>query len=162
VTLFDDANIVGGKVCSACRLWKPVESFNRRSAAKDGRQWNCRACNAAYHQRHKKHINKMVRVRNKRVWAANFKRLHAYLLEHPCVDCGEQDPVVLEFDHLRDKERAIGSLLRGWRWETIVDEIAKCEVVCANCHRRRTFARQQSWRVSFGGGGGTRTHKPTT
>lgn len=163
MTLFDDPNVVGGKICSSCRLWKPLDAFNRRSGAKDGRQWNCRACNAAYHRRNKRRINALVRERNKRVWGNNTRQLYAYLTRHPCVDCGETDPVVLEFDHLRDKTRSIASLLRGWRWETVLAEIAKCDVVCANCHRRRTFKRQQSWRVTVvaGGGGGTRTHKPS-
>jgi hypothetical protein len=40
-------------------------------------------------------------------------------------------------------------MVRGWRWATIVEEISKCEVVCANCHRRRTFLRQQNWRVQL-------------
>ncbi len=62
-----------------------------------------------------------------------------YLLEHPCVDCGEQDPVVLEFDHLRDKVDSICNLTRkAQTWKPIEEEINKCEVRCANCHRRKT------------------------
>jgi 5-methylcytosine-specific restriction endonuclease McrA len=64
-----------------------------------------------------------------------------FLREHPCVDCGEDDPVVLEFDHLRDKKFSISEGLQGRRWQDVLDEIAKCEVVCANCHRRRTAKR---------------------
>jgi 5-methylcytosine-specific restriction endonuclease McrA len=67
--------------------------------------------------------------------------LVTYLREHPCVDCGEDDPVVLEFDHLRDKKFSISEGLQGRRWQDVLDEIAKCEVVCANCHRRRTAKR---------------------
>ena len=61
--------------------------------------------------------------------------------EHPCVDCGETDPIVLEFDHLRDKKFSIAKGWRGHEWQKVLDEIAKCEVVCANCHRRRTARR---------------------
>jgi hypothetical protein len=64
-----------------------------------------------------------------------------FLREHPCVDCEEDDPIVLEFDHLRDKKFSISEGLQSRRWQDVLDEIAKCEVVCANCHRRRTAKR---------------------
>ena len=64
-----------------------------------------------------------------------------YFVEHPCLDCGETDPVVLEFDHLRDKEFGISSGIRDRNWQAVLAEIDKCDVVCANCHRRRTAKR---------------------
>ena len=70
-----------------------------------------------------------------------------YFKAHPCCDCGETDPVVLEFDHLRDKAFEITAKLVTYRWQRILDEIDKCEVVCANCHRRRTAKRRGALRV---------------
>ena len=68
-----------------------------------------------------------------------------YLSSHPCADCGETDIIVLEFDHLRDKEADVSVLAReGYSLEKVKREIDKCEVVCANCHRRRT-AKQFGW-----------------
>jgi hypothetical protein len=71
------------------------------------------------------------------------KALVAYLKEHPCVDCGETDIVVLDFDHVRGKKLADVSDMknRGYKLETIMREIEKCDVVCANDHRRRTAKR---------------------
>jgi hypothetical protein len=69
----------------------------------------------------------------------------AYLIEffreRPCVDCGETDPLVLEFDHLGRKNFNIATGLRNRNWQAVLDEIATCDVVCANCHRRRTSLR---------------------
>ncbi len=72
--------------------------------------------------------------------------LLAYFATHPCVDCGTTDVTVLEFDH-RDgaiKVATINELLRDSRLRELDAEIAKCDVRCANCHRRRT-ARQFNW-----------------
>lgn len=136
-----------GKRCSTCKEWKPLTEFNKRSTAPDGHQWSCRDCNKAYHYKnHERHMAQ-IRKRNKRVWQQNTRFLRDYLLDHPCVDCGENDVAVLEFDHLRDKEQNVTTLVHGWSWAAILEEIAKCEVVCANCHRRRTFTRQGSWRM---------------
>jgi hypothetical protein len=74
----------------------------------------------------------------------------SYLKTHPCVDCGISDVVLLDFDHVRGKKRAgVCDLInRAARWETILTEIEKCEVVCANCHRKRT-AKTQKWLSRF-------------
>lgn len=71
----------------------------------------------------------------------NFSYLYKYLLEHPCVDCGEGDPIVLEFDHVRgQKQRNVSNLIMC-SLDKIIKEIDKCEVRCANCHKRKTAER---------------------
>ncbi|OLE38763.1 MAG: hypothetical protein AUG48_00870 [Actinobacteria bacterium 13_1_20CM_3_68_9] len=106
----------------------------------------CRPCRAAYHKEHyeankQRYIDQAAASKRKlRVERTIF--LIEFFKEHPCADCGEQDPVVLEFDHLRDKLFDIGQALPYRQWQSILDEIAKCEVVCANCHRRRTAQRR--------------------
>jgi hypothetical protein len=64
-----------------------------------------------------------------------------------CTDCGEQDPVVLEFDHRADKREAVVRLACGCSLETLRQEIAKCDVRCANCHRVRTLVTGGCWRA---------------
>lgn len=70
--------------------------------------------------------------------------LFDYLQGKSCRDCGEVDIVVLEFDH-REGERkkfAIGSArCGGYSIATIAAEVAKCDIRCANCHRRATYRR---------------------
>ena len=69
----------------------------------------------------------------------------AYLKANPCVDCGEANIVVLEFDHIRDKDFNISDATRkGVSIKKLKDEIAKCEVRCANCHRKKTYERNGS------------------
>lgn len=66
-----------------------------------------------------------------------------------CADCNETDSIVLEFDHRCRDEKYINisdAVRLGWALEKIKVEINKCDVVCANCHRRRT-AKQMKWRI---------------
>lgn len=73
-------------------------------------------------------------------------QLLLYLDEHPCVDCGESDPIVLDFDHIRGTKTASVSYLLGssMSWDRVQKEIDKCVVRCANCHRKKT-AKERGW-----------------
>jgi len=141
------------KKCSTCNKTKPLIEFNKSSAKHDGLQVICRPCGNAYSKQHYlkniKARRKQISARRKRVREENRVKLCEYFSNHECKDCGESDILVLEFDHLRDKKANICDLLHyGYSWESILQEIAKCEVVCSNCHRRRTYRRSGSYRVS--------------
>lgn len=74
-----------------------------------------------------------------------FKRnLIAEIKDVPCADCGvKYPPYVMDFDHVSgDKEFNIGSKSHGRSVEKVLEEISKCEIVCANCHRIRTHERR--------------------
>jgi hypothetical protein len=59
-----------------------------------------------------------------------------------CVDCGAKNHIVLDFDHIKEKKYNVSRMVHdGFSWEAIKKEIAKCEIVCANCHRIRTYKR---------------------
>lgn len=82
-------------------------------------------------------FKRLSRVRNK-----NF--IKEFLLKNPCVDCGESDIVVLEFDHIGTNKVdniSTGSA-NGWSLGKLIMEIEKCVVRCANCHRRITYKRR--------------------
>jgi hypothetical protein len=73
--------------------------------------------------------------------------IFAYLTKHPCVDCGEKDIVVLDFDHNEPAKKTLSIAVmrrRKFPWNKISIEISKCSVRCSNCHRRRT-AKQFNW-----------------
>ena len=81
-------------------------------------------------RRDRQRVNK----ENARQRAREF--IATYIAAHKCVDCGESDPRVLTFDHIRgEKHGNIADMVRnGLGLETIKTEIAKCEVRCVNCH----------------------------
>lgn len=134
------------KRCGRCRQALPVEMFSRHPTER--RQFWCRECFRAYfRQRGSKHRAQVNAGRNRRVERAR-DHLLLKLEESRCRDCGESHVVVLEFDHVRgrksaDLARLVGD---GARLREIDEEAAKCDVVCANCHRRRTAHRVGSWR----------------
>ena len=79
----------------------------------------------------------------------NLAAIREYKAKKGCAVCGEKDPIVLDFDHrdMSEKSFQIGDRARlGWSLDKIMVEAVKCDVVCANCHRRRT-AKQLNWRV---------------
>ena len=130
---------------------KPFEAFAWKRKERGQRHNMCRPCHAEYHREHylanKQRYIAQAAVSKRKLALERTRFLIAYFEEHPCVDCGESDPVVLEFDHLRDKEFTIGTALTKRTWRAILEEIEKCEVVCANCHRRRTARRRGTLRA---------------
>jgi len=74
--------------------------------------------------------------------------LFAYLSDKSCIDCGEKDPIVLDFDHKDPdtKFKTVARMLAGhYSWDSVSKEAAKCEVRCANCHRRKTYVQLKSF-----------------
>jgi hypothetical protein len=136
---------VAKRRCKRCEKTLPLSAFNRY---KDGHQWWCRECFKVYfRQRGETHIAQVNASRD-----ARRERAHEYILGHllrgACADCGERDPRVLEFDHLADKLTEVSALVgRSSRIALIEAEIAKCDVVCCNCHRRRTYVRRGTTRT---------------
>lgn len=87
-------------------------------------------------------------LRNKRTRSGNKLFIDSIKESSPCVDCGENNPIVLEFDHVRGVKKAnISDMSRAsYSIATIKEEIDKCEVRCANCHRIVTHERRQEKR----------------
>jgi len=137
--------------CYDCGLVKLLADFAFANKAQGTRQGRCRPCHARYRRGHYLR-NRATYVRQevariKRYREENRRHLREYLRAHPCVDCGETDIVVLDFDH-RDpasKSYEVVHVAARKPWARALAEIAKCDVRCANCHRKRT-AEQYGWR----------------
>jgi len=144
------------KVCSKCGPpAQPIENFAIRNRARGTRQAMCKSCQnkyvRAHYQIHRAKYIKKARTRNIEQIRMNYEFIVEYLKNHPCADCGESDIVVLEFDHQRDKVADVSLLARdGYSLDKIKREIDKCEVVCANCHRRRTAKQFGTYRYRLG------------
>jgi hypothetical protein len=139
------------KRCYDCGSVKPITEFAFANKAKGTRQGRCRKCHAAYRRRHylrnrDTYIRQEV-ARIKRYREENRPKIRGYLRAHPCIDCGETNIVVLDFDHRDPKTKAHNVVVLSMNkpWTRVLAEIVKCDVRCANCHRRRT-ARQFGWR----------------
>lgn len=136
------------KLCLACLTEKPISEFHYRSKTNGTYRARCKACMSEYHkndyqQRPRRRI--AIRETQAELRQRNKEFVKSYLLQHPCVDCNESDPIVLEFDHLRDKTAEVCDLVhRAVSIERLEEEISKCEVRCANCHRRITHIRRSS------------------
>lgn len=84
--------------------------------------------------------------------AAKWRLAQIIKLEQGCVDCGyNANAYALQFDHIGDnKKGGVSDLIAtDYSWKTILQEIDKCEIVCANCHAIRTKQRGQHSRHSF-------------
>jgi len=139
------------KRCAACGEQRSLTEFSWKNSRMGTRSAYCRPCMRQYVREHYSRNTDYYVAKAKRSNAAYrdsvFRKVLEALLANPCVDCGEGDPLVLEFDHKdgESKECAISEMIRRQRACTAVEaEIAKCEIRCASCHRRRT-ARQQGW-----------------
>ena len=141
------------KVCARCGEAKPLTEFFFHDRARTKPQFQCKGCTNAYkrlwYTSNRKHHMQVSESAKRRRIARNLGMIRDYLLTHPCVDCGEADPVVLEFDHVRGEKVAnLSMMIRSRPWRVIMEEIDKCDVRCANCHRRRT-ARQFGWYAAY-------------
>jgi hypothetical protein len=137
------------KKCSKCGEWKDKDQFGKDSTCKDGLRFKCKSCTNSYNAKYRSENADLCRKSNRaglqRYKTENGKFIRAYLETHPCVDCGENDPVVLEFDHITGmKKFNIGHLYSKRTLKTVQNEISKCVIRCANCHRRKT-AKERKW-----------------
>jgi len=115
---------------------KPTSSRSNPEARRAYTRWHYSQNKAAYKER--------ARAKTTETRAAIRAWIHSYLEGKRCVDCGEHDPIVLEFDHREpgSKRFTIASASRGgFSLRSVQQEVEKCDVRCANCHRRITYVR---------------------
>lgn len=146
------------KQCPDCGQTDLAEFAFHSPRTRPGRlRSHCRPCDQArkraYYQANAAKMTLQNLAAAKRGRQVKYEKLFQYLSQHPCVDCGETDVEVLECDHVRGfKADSVVEMVRHNRsWDVIAEELAKCEVRCANCHRRKTNRqfgyRRATWRT---------------
>jgi hypothetical protein len=142
------------KTCSKCKVSKPVSEFNFRNTAAGMYQSYCKECGKRLTRSHYRNNKRQYLDRNVRSYMKR-RELMRQIKSRACADCGIQYPFyVMDFDH-REGETKEYELNRVDRMTTraLLREIEKCDVVCANCHRVRTYKR----RIEHAGEGITST-----
>ncbi len=129
------------KICQVCKIKKPLSEFYRSKIRSDGLRANCIECGRkearqSYHnnpepyKRRAKHQRSVIRHRRSR-WINEIKT------EYGCQLCKENSLEILDFHHLDPSVKEYNILaVSGKGIKNLINEINKCVVLCANCHRR--------------------------
>jgi len=141
------------KICNKCGIEKSVEEFAKKKPKKEG--WSnvyyiCRKCHAEscrtyFNKNYDYHYNTMVKRR-----AAISKWFKEFRLTLKCEECGENHPACIDFHHKdgsKKRDNICSMVLKGFSKESIIREIQKCQILCANCHRKLHFGNNHDYRT---------------
>jgi hypothetical protein len=129
------------KTCPKCKQELDFTSFNKNKAKKDGYNSFCRICSNAASKSHYLN-NRADRIEYQKKNKSRRKGIatdYVNSTKIKCTYCDESTPCCLDYHHINpsDKEYSVSSMVAmGYPKETIDNEIAKCIVVCSNCHRK--------------------------
>lgn len=131
------------KICSRCKISKPLEEFNFRHKAKGVRHGYCKECGKILTRSHYRRNKRQYLEKN----LQSFQKRREFVRQmknKPCADCGITYPYyVMDFDHRENEIKEFGlNAVTQKAINALKREIAKCDVVCANCHRERTYQRR--------------------
>ena len=136
------------KRCSGCDRVRRVTMFYKNSRKADGLQSCCKDCSKERRKRYWREGENQEKTkartlkRRRRIAQAIYEMLRST----GCSECDENDPILLEFDHVRgEKTSAVSRMIQdGYGLDRIKQEIAKCVVRCVRCHRIKT-AKERGW-----------------
>lgn len=143
------------KKCTICDQSKVRKDFYYRDKKRGRLHSQCKACyenkrrkiwKEHYHRYGDEYRARAIKY-NKDLKVSLRKKMLKYLSDKSCVICGMNDPRVLEFDHINPSTKNISiarALSNAAKWDAILQEISKCQILCANCHKIKT-AEQYKW-----------------
>jgi hypothetical protein len=143
-------------ICSHCEIEQDESCFAFKNKTKGIRHAKCKSCQRKYTAAHYRGNKESYRESNHRKGRAVREYVQTLKSTTPCTDCKQTFHFsVMEFDHIGDdKVCTVSSLVytRNLSWSRLKAEIAKCELVCANCHRMRSWNRKAWLRTPTGRG----------
>ncbi len=133
------------KICCMCKKEKNFDEFYKNITRSSGIQNYCKQCNTEYVRRRYLANKVLYRERNRRLRLELRDFVDDLKRGRVCVDCGIcYSPWIMDFHHLGDKDRAVSIMVTAMCGrEKLMEEISKCELVCANCHRDRTHKKNR-------------------
>jgi hypothetical protein len=126
------------KKCCKCQVDKDLDEFPRNKSKRGGYSESCLICTREYIKAHYKKNRAYYSCKARKRETSNYTRIMQLKHEVGCKECGESHPACLDFHH-RDpsiKEFTISSKIQGFSWSRLIKEIEKCDILCANCHRK--------------------------
>ncbi len=150
------------KICTKCKQAKTVSDFFVKDKTRGKLHTQCKNCYkvqrqhyySEHYEKYRDEYRKRAKERRTKLKTEYRNNLLDFLSDKSCVICKISDPVVLEFDHidLNTKSFSISQSVKlGYRWDRVLAEIDKCQVMCANCHKRKT-SREFGWYKNLTGG----------
>lgn len=143
------------KKCTKCGTEKPITEYFIKDKLKGRLHAQCKLCyklhRQSYHlihyEKYRQQYLQRAQIRRERLRSEFRTNMLAYLSNKACIECGEADMRVLEMDHIdpAQKKFSVSQAVKlGYSWQEVLEELKKCQILCANCHKRRT-AEQYQW-----------------
>lgn len=135
------------KVCTKCKRELPFDDFRWKNKSQNLKHSQCKECQKAQEKQH--YQNSKERQQSVKSTAVFQKERNIMLVEQVkgcgCKKCGEKRSYVLDFHHINaeDKINVIAHMIKSSGEKTLIEELAKCDVLCANCHREFHFLNQK-------------------
>ena len=133
------------KHCGKCGRLKPLAEYSKNASRPDGLNNHCKGYHKIARRKHYLRNQTKIRAQIKKYKVETSKMIRSIKAHTPCNDCEKFYPYyVMDFDHRpgEQKEFAIGAQNKSRGKQQLLKEIAKCNLVCANCHRERTYKRR--------------------
>lgn len=124
------------KKCNKCGEVKPIEDFSFKSKKDNKRHTNCKLCMRKYNKSHYQNNKDAYYDSHNKLKNRNKQFIIDYKTNKSCEKCGENHPACLQFHHLErdEKEYEISKMYNSYSLKKIKLELAKCIILCANCH----------------------------